>query len=371
MYITCTENQLVVASELKQVIHFGKGEYYKPGQYSVYSAKTLELIKNVKYTSFPFNNKSTTDIKFNIYNNLQNAVKKRVVGTTDRPIACLLSGGLDSSLITAMVNELLPKGTLETYSIGLPGSVDLKYAKIVADYLGTRHTEILLTEDTFFKYIPEVINVIESYDVTTVRASVGNYLVGKYISSHSTAKVIFNGDGSDELTGGYLYFNKCPDPSEFDCETKRLLRDIYMYDVLRSDKSISSNGLEPRTPFLDRGFVEYYLSILPSIRCHSTIRGKPEKYLLRESVEYCNSGLLPKEILYRRKEAFSDGVSSENRSWYEVIHEKLNGVSEKEYYLSIFNALFPGHEHLLEYYWMPKYVNATDPSARTLKEYSS
>ena len=360
LYYSTTNSELLFASELKQLNGFkSKAEYFPPGSYYLNG-------KVKKYTSFPFNQLNSTDYYYNIYSCLQQAVKKRVVGTTERPIACLLSGGLDSSIITAMVNEILPKGTLETYSIGLTGSVDLKFARKVADYLETNHTQIIVSENDFFNVIPEVIQKIESYDVTTVRASVGNYLIGKYISEYSQAKVIFNGDGSDELTGGYLYFNKCPDSTEFDRETKRLLTDIHMYDVLRSDKSISSNGLEPRTPFLDRGFVEYYLSIPKDIRFH----GKEcEKYLLRKSVEYSNPKLIPREILYRRKEAFSDGVSSEKESWYSIIQKRLK-VSEKEYYLSIFESYFPGRSGIVEYYWMPKYVIANDPSARTLKEYS-
>ena len=146
---------------------------------------------------------------YNIRNNLIKAVKKRVLNT-DRPIACLLSGGPDSSLITSLVSNISGK-QIETYSIGLPNSEDLKYAKIVANFLNTKHTEIVVSEDDFFNAIPEVIKTIESYDTTTVRASVGNYLVAKYISEHSNAKVIFNGDGSDELTGGYMYFHKAPD----------------------------------------------------------------------------------------------------------------------------------------------------------------
>ena len=139
------------------------------------------------------------------------------------------------------------------------GSEDLKYAKIVADFLDTDHTEIIVSDEDFFNAIPEVIEKIESYDTTTVRASVGNYLLGKYIAENTDCKVIFNGDGSDELCGGYLYFHNCPDELEFDKECKRLLNDISYFDVLRSDRSISTNGLEPRTPFLDR--ITYYLSI--------------------------------------------------------------------------------------------------------------
>ena len=131
----------------------------------------------------------------------------------------------------------------------MKGSEDLINAKIVSEYLKTDHTEIILTPDEFFNAIPEVIKTIESYDTTTVRASVGNYLIGKYISKNTDIKVVFNGDGSDELTGGYLYFLKSPDNISFDKECKNLLNNIHYFDVLRSDKCISSHGLEPRTPF--------------------------------------------------------------------------------------------------------------------------
>ena len=150
---------------------------------------------------------------------------------------------------------------LETYSIGLEGSEDLKYAQQVADFLCTKHTSVIMTKEEFLNAIPEVIYNIESYDTTTVRARIGNYLVAKYISKHSDAKVIFSGEGSDELIGGYLYMTKAPNTVEFDHECKRLLKDIHAFDVTRCDKSISSNGLEPRTPFLDRAFTQYFLSI--------------------------------------------------------------------------------------------------------------
>ena len=153
-----------------------------------------------------------------------------------------------------------------TYSIGMAGSDDLKCARVVADHLGSKHTEIVLSADEFWDAIPEVIEAIESYDTTTVRASVGNYLVGKYISENSEAKVVFNGDGSDELTGGYLYMLAAPDSLEFNAECRRLLKDIHAFDVLRSDKSISSHGLEPRTPFLDKSFVATYLNTPLSLR---------------------------------------------------------------------------------------------------------
>jgi asparagine synthase (glutamine-hydrolysing) len=330
-----------------------------------------------------------------IYEHLCEAVRKRVEGTTDRPVACLLSGGLDSSLIASLVSKYY-KGVLETYSIGMQGSEDLRYARIVANHIKSKHTEIILTKEEFFDVIPEVIEKIESYDTTTVRASVGNYLIGKYIAKHSDAKVIFNGDGSDELTGGYLYFLACPNSLEFDNECRRLLKNIHRFDVLRSDMSISSNGLEPRTPFLDRTFVSYYLSLPADLRnprsefnVSSDLwdieigkKRRPEKLLLRYAMSSVEPTLLPKEIMWRTKEAFSDGVSGVEGSWYQIIKEKVGEIYkekmvdlstktlEQHYYRDEFDKLYPNMSNNIPYYWMPNYVKATDASARTLEIYN-
>jgi len=388
---------------------------FQPGTYSIYKlssqacSKWVTIHENKIHTtpSFPYicnyyNSYMDTTIEdekyeTNIIRYLCDAVKKRCLNT-ERPIACLLSGGLDSSLIAALVNNFykmefgLDK-TIETYSIGLRGSEDLKYAKIVAEYIGSKHTEIVMTEKEMFEAIPDVIYAIESYDTTSVRASIGNYLLGKYISKNSDAKVIFNGDGSDELCGGYLYMKNCPDCIEFDCETRRLLKDIHLFDVLRSDKCISSHGLEPRTPFLDKTFVNYYLSIPQKLRFDSN--KIMEKYLLRNSFTIENfqnvfgNQILPTEILWRRKEAFSDGVSKKGRSLYVILQEFISTIlklenyyeediinkypisieTEKMYYKNIFNCHFPKCEDIVPYYWMPRYTTASDPSARTLELY--
>ena len=378
---------MTFASEIKQINligtnikHFDPGSYMEIGIHKNCQA-TVDTYK--RYTSFGFSKmifNNLYDIYGVIYQSLFNAVKKRVIGTTGRPIACLLSGGLDSSTITAMVKNVMPKESiLETYSIGLAGSTDLVYAQKVADYLGTKHTSIILTEDQFFDAIPEVIKSIESYDTTTVRASVGNYLVGKYIAENSTAKVIFNGDGADELMGGYRYFHNVPEEIEFDRECKRLLTDIHHFDVLRSDRSISSHGLEPRTPFLDRSFVQIYLSLPHDLRNH-VYNNQPEKFLLRGSIAFINKNLLPEEIILRTKEAFSDGVSSLERSWYKIIEERCNGLTlpkkvyihnspqtnEQRYYRSLFEEYYPNCSEIVPYFWMPKWVQTTDPSARTI-----
>jgi asparagine synthase (glutamine-hydrolysing) len=406
---------------------------FEPGTYSQfelpYSANTdwKQIKHQMPYHKMSFSNSSTqslNDIYANIQYYLYSAVEKRCT-TTDRPIACLLSGGLDSSLIAALVMEFRNRNQLspvETYSIGLAGSEDLRCAKIVANYLGTKHTEILLTEDDFLNAIPDVIHAIESYDTTSVRASIGNWLLGKYIREHSDAKVIFNGDGSDELTGGYLYMGCAPDAIEFDRECRRLLKDIHAFDVLRSDKCISSHGLEPRTPFLDRAWTQYYLSISPEMRFHNSHFSKQtnqihiEKQLLRTAFSanfYCNmygQALLPDTILWRKKEAFSDGVSKHTRSLYEIIKDHaaikfmelnytkyifmmndtnvyqevamiypgmeeidahlLPKTAEQLYYRMIFEKSYPGMGKIVPYFWMPKYVDATDASARTLAIYS-
>jgi asparagine synthase (glutamine-hydrolysing) len=404
-----------IASELKMLSEFYNYENYNsfykleqftPGTYSIFeksskiSSKWTEVSINKPYFVLGPSSFIGEDIqqynfdhslyKYGIQYHLCNAVQKRYLNS-DRPIACLLSGGLDSSLITSLVCQIhkeISNIPIETYSIGLQNSEDLKYAKNVAKYLGTNHTEIIITEKQMIDAIPEVIKAIESYDTTTVRASIGNYLLGKYISQHSDAKVIFNGDGSDELCGGYLYMGKAPNYLEFDNECRRLLQNISSFDVLRSDKCISCHGLEPRTPFLDRSFVQYYLSIPPAIRFH-TYHKLCEKYLLRNSFSsynysYSDTALLPFEVLWRKKEAFSDGVSGNNRSLYTILQEYTNSLdleintkcdintpttNEQRYYRKIFQELYPNLDNIIPYFWMPKYIDAVDPSARTLSIY--
>jgi len=340
---------------------------------------TLGFLKMIEYDDEDYNEKMYLH---GIREFLCKAVEKRVLNT-DRKVACLLSGGLDSSLMAALVSKHVDN--LETYSIGLEGSEDLKYARLVADFLKTKHTEVVVSEEDFFNAIPRAIKASESWDTTTIRACVGNFLLGEYISKHSEAKVIFNGDGSDEVTGGYLYFHKAPDMYEFDSECRKLLNNIHLFDGLRSDRCISVHGLEPRTPFLDRSWVQYYLSIPIKYRCHN-LKDRPEKYLLRKAFD-CGT-ILPAEVLWRTKEAFSDGVSNLTKSWYEIIEERVQTITEfntyncvldhlaptpitleQKYYRYLFETFYPGCGNVIPYYWMPKYVDATDSSARTLNIY--
>jgi asparagine synthase (glutamine-hydrolysing) len=400
------KNLIGFASEMKQLHEFTRKHeeinydgtdqllirHFQPGTYmslELSADNKWYIASTERYAAFNLSRISPTeadiDVKF-ILNSMHDifcdAVYKRVQAT-DRPIACLLSGGLDSSIVAALVS-MMYDAQLETYSIGLEGSEDLKYASQVAKHIKSKHTEIIVSEDDFFAFIPTVIRDIESYDTTTVRASVGNLMVAQYISENSDAKVIFNGDGSDELMGGYLYMSHAPDCMEFDKECKRLLREIHQFDVLRSDRSISTRGLEPRTPFLDRDFVAFCLSIPANLRYSET--QKQEKNLFRQAFD---RDYLPKEVLWRKKEAFSDGVSSQEKPWYKIIEEKVTLQTtikydldieyshnppeslEQLYYRTIFEQNYPTQSHLIPYFWMPKYIEATDSSARTLDIYTN
>jgi len=400
----------IFASELKSISKLlPQDKHHKiiqfaPGHCVKYSLDKKSYVFNDKRSFSSPNSFPITYAKFKweerIFQALDNAVKKRVYETTDRDIACLLSGGLDSSIIAALVSKYYNKLTgnkLHTWSIGFKGSEDIKYAQIVANYIGSEHHSIIVTPQVFLAAMERVIYDIESYDTTTVRASVGNWIISKYIKENSKAKVVFNGDGSDEVTGGYLYFHYIKDPLLFDKECRRLLNDICFFDVLRSDRTISSHGLEARTPFLDKQFIDLYLSIPPTLRCHSK-QGFCEKFLLRSSFD---TGLLPEKVLWRTKEAFSDGVSKITESWSDIIkkHVKTHIFSgedypkedqgiidmlvkeknithnipttlEQLYYRLIFEKYYGNVDpSVIPYFWMPRYVKATDASARSLNIY--
>lgn len=316
------------------------------------------------------------------------AVRKRLM--TERPVAALLSGGLDSSLVAACVQKMLMDSgaaRLKTFSIGMRGSSDLKYARLVAGWINSEHHEIVVTADEMFAAIPDVIRDIESYDITTVRASVGNWLVAREIRRRTECKVVFNGDGSDEVWGSYLYFYKAPNDYAFEAETVRLLAGMHRYDVLRSDRSISSHGLEARTPFLDKQFVGVAMSVPTELR-RPVAGGRVEKDLLRRA--FAGTHYLPADVLWRTKEAFSDGVSTSEKSWFQEIQERIleRGLvpsdwekvankypspipitPESFYYRSLYESMYKNTGDYWPY-WMPKWSPETkDPSARTLAVY--
>lgn len=393
LFVASRNNTMFFASELKGLPK--DASFVAPfpsGSYAVYNPDTNELnydryhhVPHVKIPYFEDRAVARQALK----TALTNAVKKRLL--SDRPIGSLLSGGVDSSLIAAIAaRELGREGKkLTTFSIGMPGSTDLEYAQKVADHIGSIHHTILVSPEDFLAAIPHVVRAAETYDITSVRASVGNYLVGKYIKENTDIKVVFNGDGSDEIGGGYLYFYAAPSDEAFETESERLLNEISMFDVLRSDRSMAAHGLEARTPFLDKAVVATWRAIPTAFR--RPCRGKamqPEKAILREAFE--DTGLLPSLVLWRKKEAFSDGVSSTSDSWYlrcaeyakslgksmeQIRIETKNShnpplTEEAYWYRSLFEAEFGSHAvEVIPHMWMPKWIaGANDPSARTLKD---
>ncbi len=395
-YIGTSKDSFVLASECKNLDNLSESIIqFKPGTFI--SINFNKLPKNVSDIIFKdyykmmqnkldWRLKSDTDEKTilsKIKDKLDKAIEKRLL--SDRPIGCLLSGGLDSSLITALVAKKLNR-RIKTFSVGLEGSVDLDCAQKVVDYVGTDHFQLKLSVDDMFDSIPEVIREIETYDITTIRASTPMYLLSKYIKENTDITVLFSGEGSDEASGSYLYFHNAPNENEFDNEIERLMTDLSYFDVLRCDKSTASTGLEVRVPFLDKEFLKYYLGIHPKFKIPKNY--KIEKYLLRKAYD---NNLLPDEILWRTKEGMSDGVSSQTKAWYEIIQDKIDTIisdeefsnksktfthntplsKESYYYRKIFESNFNNRSSIVPYFWMPKWSGeVNDPSARVLNVYN-
>ena len=375
------------SSELKGLPFEGKGSQVEP--------RNIFFIKNGQKLKIPYyqigkniNDNINSDYLVmlgKIKKTLINSVKDRM--STERPLGCLLSGGLDSSLISGIAARILKEDgkRLNTFSIGMTDdSPDIINARLVAEHINSVHHEIIIPPEKWIDTLKSVIKQIETYDITTIRASTGQYLIAKWISENTDIKVILNGDGSDELTSGYLYFYNAPNSDISHNENIRLLNEIHKYDVLRVDRGICAFGLEARVPFLSHHFVDCYLSIDKSLR--NPIKNKRmEKFLLRKAFD--DDVIIPRKILYRQKDAFSDAVSNLEKSWFEYIQEYVETeVSDKEFskvnisnfnrfpskeaywYYKIFKEFYP--ESILEVsYWQPLWTteNNGDPSARKLK----
>uniref|UniRef100_A0A8C6UK69 Asparagine synthetase [glutamine-hydrolyzing] n=1 Tax=Neogobius melanostomus TaxID=47308 RepID=A0A8C6UK69_9GOBI len=376
---------------------------FLPGHFEVFDLKLNGKVKSIQMAQFHCCTKEPAHaaydtverlrtsfdeeaVKSNIRALFENAVRKRLM--SHRRIGCLLSGGLDSSLVAATLVKLAKEDKLkypiQTFSIGSDDSPDVLAARKVAAHIGSEHHEVNFSVEEGIQAIEEVIYHLETYDITTIRASVAMYLVSKYIRQKTDSVVIFSGEGSDELTQGYIYFHKAPTPKAASEDSVRLLKELYLFDVLRADRTTAAHGLELRVPFLDHRLTAYYLSLPEEMRIP---RSGVEKHLLRDSFKGLN--LIPEEILWRRKEAFSDGVTSAKKSWYKCLQEHLESMVNDEQmkkahvtfphnpphtkeaynYRQVFEKTFPGRAKWLSHFWMPRWISATDPSARTLSIY--
>jgi len=362
LYYGITDSGIIFSSLMKGIVDENIIVYhFKPGHFYIGSVKDINLDKSRKpelYKKY----KEVTDAFID-------SVRIRLDG--ERPIGFLLSGGLDSSLVVAVSTKICGIKNPTTFSIGFDeNSTDLKYANIVSKYLETNHHNVVITEEQGINSVESVVNALETYDTTTVRASIPQYLLAKYISENTNIKIILNGDGSDEVSMGYLYNYYSPSDEESVRDSYNLLHEIHMFDGLRVDRCLGSHGLEARLPFLDPKYVDTYLSLPIDLRRPN--KERMEKQFLRDAFKHLYPDLLPYEVLYRRKEAFSDGVSTIKKSWFEVLQDaalERSFKSDKDWYYDIFTKSFPNQKHIIPHYWMPKWTDAQDPSARTLKIY--
>lgn len=370
------------SSELKGLPSKGLGIQVEPR--NIHSINFISKDRTIKKESklyYEIGKNKFNFINKNIYEQVNFYLKKSVLDRlqSERQIGALLSGGLDSSLVCAIASKYLKLNgkKLKTFSIGIEkDSPDLLYARKVAEFIDSEHHEIIIPIIVWLHYLKEIPKQIETYDITTIRATSAQYLISKWIKENTDVKVLLVGDGSDEMAGGYRYFYNSPNSEEFHLECKRLLSEIHYYDVLRCDRGISAFGLEARVPFLSHQFVDLYLSIDPELRI--PIRNKRiEKEILRKSFE--NDNLLPNEVLYRSKEAFSDGIANERKSLFEYIQENVekeidnyDGFPSKEakYYYNLFKMAYPSFDDLtFKGYWLPKWVgDMKEPSARCLTD---
>ena len=370
---------IVFASEPKNLIGivekispFPPGHYYKDGKFTCYCdvAKADTVL--------------TDDLEMvcrNIHDKLVAGVEKRLVA--DAKVGFLLSGGLDSSLVCAIAAKKSEK-PIKTFAIGMSeDAIDLKYARQVAQYIRSDHQEIIITKEDVLSSLETVIQILGTFDITTIRASMGMYLICKAIHEQTDIRVLLTGEISDELFG-YKYTDFAPDAEAFQKEAEKRIRELHMYDVLRADRCISVNALEARVPFGDLDFVKYVMAVDPELKLNKYGKGK---YLLRHAFE---GDYLPEEILWREKAAFSDAVGHSMVDYLKEFAESCYTDEElDEYkrkythaqpftkesllYREIFEKYYPEQGEMIVDFWMPNKAwegcNVDDPSARVLSNY--
>ena len=356
----------------KKVMPFPPGHYWKDGEFVCY--EDIAMPKTVIYDD-------VETVCKNIREKLTAGIEKRLVA--DAKVGFLLSGGLDSSLVCAVAAKK-SKTPIRTFAIGMEGdAIDLKYARQVADYIGSDHTEVIMTKEQVLSSLEDVIYLLGTYDITTIRASMGMYLLCKWIHENTDVRVLLTGEISDELFG-YKYTDFAPSAAEFQRESEKRIRELHMYDVLRADRCISVNSLEARVPFGDLDFVRYVMAVDPEKKMNTYNKGK---YFLRRAFE---GDWLPHDILWREKAAFSDAVG---HSMVDYLKEYANSLytdaefeeKKAEYthaapftkesllYRQIFEKYYAGQSEMIADFWMPNKdwegCNVNDPSARVLSNY--
>ena len=333
-------------------------KYYYPK----WETQTLNLVPNVDMEL----------LQCTLREKLITAVEKRLMAEV--PFGVLLSGGLDSSLIASITSRIMKArgmGPIHTFSIGLEGSPDLISAKKVADFLGSINHEYHFTPSEGIENLQNLIYHLETYDVTTVRASLPMYLLSKHIHEEGF-KMVLSGEGADEVLGGYLYFHQAPNILEFHKECKRRVNQLHAFDCLRANKSTMAWSIEARVPFLDKNFLDFAMLIHPNWKCFE----KREKWILRAAFDTKHDPYLPDEILWRQKEQFSDGVGyswidtlkqyTKNHPFVQIEKEKNR---EREFYKILFHEEFSNHfnENEIIHHWIPRtdWANVgEDPSGR-------
>ncbi len=381
LYYGYSDGSIVFASEPKnlvplcdKILPFPPGHYYKEGKFVPYN----EIWRRKTVCT-----DDTETVCRKIHDKLVSGVEKRLV--SDAKVGFLLSGGLDSSLVCSIAARKSKK-PIRTFAIGMSeDAIDLKYAREVADFIGSEHTEVYMTKEEVLSSLEDVIKILGTFDITTIRASMGMYLLCKWIHENTDIRVLLTGEISDELFG-YKYTDFAPSAEEFQLESEKRVRELHMYDVLRADRCISSNSLEARVPFGDLDFVSYVLSVDPEKKMNRYDIGK---YLLRHAFE---GDYLPKDILYREKAAFSDAVGHSMVDHLKEYAEKFYTDAEfeekrKKYthatpftkesllYREIFEKYYRGQSEMIADFWMPNKswdgCNVNDPSARVLSNYGA
>jgi len=372
--------KIAFASEAKGLIDFchdvkpfPPGHFYLNGEFTYYND-----ISKAKFWVDGDLDEITSGIK----THLERGIIKRL--HSDAPLGFLLSGGLDSSLVCAISAKHLGK-PIKTFAIGMDSDpIDLKYAKEVAEFIGSDHTEVIITKEDVLGALDEVVYHLETWDITTIRASIRMYLICKYIRENTDIKVLLTGEVSDELFG-YKYTDFAPTPEEFQKEAEKRVRELYLYDVLRADRCIAAHSLEARVPFGDIDFVDYVMSINPTKKMNIYGQGK---YLLRKA--FANDRYLPDSILFREKAAFSDAVGHSLVDYLKEFAEssysdedlknastkypyKTPFTKESLLYRDLFEKYYHGKATWIKDFWMPNKTwggcDVDDPSARVLKNY--